>query len=79
MTIQVEFEDFAVTEQQRFVIETAVTVANERHNEIHSALDHARTLLSMAGYWVYRGGYHLGIHFMQADGSPHESRSALIR
>lgn len=78
MPIKAEFEDFAITEAQKYIIETAIAVVNDKHTDIHAALDSARSLLTAAGYWVYRGGFHIALHFMQADGTPQTDRSVLI-
>lgn len=79
MSINIIFEDATL---DRSTVGTAirkiVAEANEVKRETHAALDHVRSKLQAMGFWAYRGGYHIAIHYQNDNGEPQEQRLALI-
>lgn len=59
-------------------IKQIVEEANSMTDDIHAALDFVREKFRAMGFWTYRGGYHVALHFMLADGNPQHDRIVLI-
>lgn len=43
------------------------------------ALDEFAHAVKDNGFWVYRGGHHVALHFSRPDGMPWDERAAIIR
>lgn len=78
MKLAIKFEaplnDFAAQE-----IMKAVNLENETDDDNDSRLDHLAYHFrnSGLGFWVYRGGNHIALHFQDAKG-PNRERAVLI-
>lgn len=71
---ELRLNDFA---EQAILI--AVQKENECGDDVDSCLDHLAYHFrnSGLGFWVYRGGNHIALHFKDANG-PCEKRAVLI-
>ncbi len=79
MSINILFEDEHLDRSSvGDVIRKIVAEANEIKRETHAALDHVRSQLQRMGFWAYRGGYHVAIHYQNDHGEPEQHRLAII-
>ena len=59
-------------------INSIVAEANGMTDDVHAALDFVREKFRAMGFWTYRGGYHVALHFTDAGGAPLHDRAVLI-